>query len=75
MKFVPQRMKTPSDLPLPLMTLFKVIVPMPNDYILIPVEDIIFGLLIEYIYVSKEDVFQFSRMEQISAMCIAVYMN
>ena len=44
-KSAPQRMKTPLDLPLPLMALFKVIVPMPSEYnILIPVEDATFGL-------------------------------
>ena len=46
------------------MKLFKVIVPMPSDHnILIPVEDTIFGLPVENIYVSKEDVFKFSKME------------
>ena len=43
-QFAPQRMETPSDLPLPLMTLFKVMVPMPSGHnILILVEDAIFG--------------------------------
>ena len=39
------------------MTLFKAIVPMPGDHnILIPVDNATFGLLVENIYVSKEDV-------------------
>ena len=75
MQSASQRMETPSDLPLPLMDLFKEIVPMPFDHnILIPVEDATFELPIENIYVS-EDIFQFSRMGQISATCIAVYMK
>ena len=59
-----QRMETPSNLPLSLMALFKAIVPMPSDHnILIPVENATFELPVENIYVSKEDVFQFSRIE------------
>ena len=72
----PQRMETPSGLPLPLMALFKAMVPMPGDHnIFFPVDDTTFGLPVENIYVSKEDVFQFSRMDQIFATCIAVYMK
>ena len=57
-QFAPQRMETPSDLPLPLMTLFKAMALMPSDHnIIIPVEDATFRLLVENIYVSKEDVF------------------
>ena len=76
MQSIPQRVETPSDLPLPLMCLFKAMVPMPGDHnIIILVEDATFGLLIENIYVPKEDVFQLSRMEQIFATCIVVYMK
>ena len=58
------------------MTLFKEMVPMPSDHnILIPMEDATFGLSVENIYASKEDVFQFSRMEHISTTCIAIYMK
>ena len=55
-----KQMETPSDLPLPLMALFKVMILMPGDEnILIPVDDATFGLPVENIYVSKEEVFQF----------------
>ena len=58
------------------MALFKAMVPKPNDHnILIPVEDATFGLPVKNIYVSKEEVFQFSRMEHISATCVAEYMK
>ena len=71
-----QRMETPLDLPLPLMALFNAIVPMPYDHnILILMEDATFRLPVEYIYVSKEDNFQFSRIEQISIMCITSYIK
>ena len=76
MQSVPQRMETPSNLSLPLMALFRAIVPMPSDHnIVILVKDAPFRLLVENIYVSKEDVFRFSRMEQISTTCIVVYMK
>ena len=76
MQSTPQRMETPSNIPFPLMALFKAMVPMPRDHnIVIPVEDAIFKLPVENIYVSKEDLFQFSRMEQISATCFTVYMK
>ena len=69
-------METPLDLPLSLMAFFKVMVLMPSDHkILIPVEDATFGLQVEYIYVSKEDVFKFLRMKQISTTCIVVHMK
>ena len=75
-KSVLQLTETPSDLPLPLMALFKAISQMPSEHnILILVEDAIFGLQVEYIYVPKDDVFLFSRMEQIYATIIAVYMK
>ena len=76
MQSTPQKMETPSDLPLPLKALFEVMVPIPSDHnILIPVKDATFGLPVKNIYVSKENVFQFLRMEQISVTCIAVYMK
>ena len=69
-------METPSDILLPLMALFKEMVPMPSDHnILILVDDATFRLPVENKYLSKEDMFQFSRMEQISATCITVYMK
>ena len=69
-------MEIPSNVPLPLKALFKSMVPMPSDHnILIPMEDTTFRLPVENIYVSKEDVFQFSMMEHISATCIIVYMK
>ena len=72
----PQKMETPSDLHFPLMDFFKAMVPIPNDHnILIPVKDATFSLPIEYIYVSKQYVFHFSRMEEISATYIAIYMK
>ena len=72
----PQRVETPSGIPLPLMALFKAMVPMSNDHnIVIPVEDATFGLPIGNMYVSKDDVFQLSRMEKISSTCIVVYMK
>ena len=75
-QFAPQQMETPLGLPLPLMALFKAMVPMLGDHnILILVDDATFQLPVENIYVSKEDVLQFSRMEQISATCITVYMK
>ena len=53
-----QRVETPSDLPLPLMALFNAMVPMSSDHnIVILVEDATFGLPIENMYVSKDDVF------------------
>ena len=73
---IPQRIETSLGLPLPLMALFKEMVLMPSNHNkLIPVDDATFELPVENIYMSKEDVFQFSRMEQISAICIAVYMK
>ena len=58
------------------MALFKAMVLMPGDHnIVIPVEDATFGLLLENIYMSKEDVFQFSRMVEISSTCTAVYIK
>ena len=51
-------METPSGLPLPLMVLFRAMVPMAGDHnILILVDDATFGLPVENIYMSKEDVF------------------
>ena len=69
-------METPSNLPLLLMASFNAIVSMPGDHnILIPVKDAIFRLPVENIYLPKEDVFQFLRIEHISATCIIVYMK
>ena len=43
--------------------------------IVIVIEVVTFGLPIENMYVSKDDMFQFLRMEQISSTCITVYMK
>ena len=57
-QYVPQWMETPLSLLLPLMALFKAMVPMPGDHnILIPVDDATFELPVENICISKEDVF------------------
>ena len=54
----PQRIKTPSVLPFPLMALLKAMVPMPGDHnLIILVDHATFGMPVENIYVSKEDVF------------------
>ena len=76
MQSAPQRMEISSSYPLPLMALFKTMVPMHSDHnILIPVEDATFGLPVENIYMSKDDVFQFLKIEHIYATCIIVYMK
>ena len=57
-KFVSQSMKAPSNLPLPLLALFKAMVAMPSGHnIFVPMENATFGFRIEYIHVSKDDVF------------------
>ena len=58
------------------MALFNAMTQIPGDHnILIPMDDATFRLPVESIYVSKKNVFQFSRMEQISATRIIVYMK
>ena len=47
-----------------------------DEYIIhIPITHDIFSFLDDHIYVTKEDVIQFSRMEQIGAQTIATYMK
>ena len=76
MKSVPQKMETPLDLPLPLMALFKVMVPMPSDHnILILVEDATFRLKFGYIYVSKEDGTDFYYMHRCLYKVSCIYIH
>ena len=71
-----EKLETPSNLPLGLLMMFKAIQMMPDEYtIRIPITHNLFGLPNDHIFVTKEDVIQFSRMEKIGVQTIATYMK
>ena len=51
-------MEAPLTLPLPLMALFNAMVAMPSEHnTLVLMEDVTFGLQVEYLFVSKDNGF------------------
>ena len=75
-KSTKEKLGTPSNLPLDLLTMYKVVQMMSDEYtVRIPITLDLFSFPDDHIFVTKEDVIQFSRMKQIGAQTIAAYIK
>ena len=66
----------PSNVPRALRTLLKSVKDKsPTFTVTIPLNPDNFGKDLAYLYIRKEDIMQFGKIEQIGAQCISVYMR